>query len=372
MEEFRITLISDPTKEFPDNQNNKFKVRLPSLIDLPGDTWKASLWSLSVPDEGQSSHIIASDPHTRLVTFSFTFTKRNQVGTDHWQIGWEKKTGHVELENVMSKQRSVVSGVQFWNNIIASVDQKAMTDIHTASNTWKETNGNAAIVSLKKEWKPTFRWDKDDLVLEAVPKYDVVTTNKEALSTFSIHLNLALMFGFVKPVPGTNTYTIGPNLHFELPKVSYDSSSLPRNTSNEYPWPGGHYVGIKPQTFSSSSELFLVEGGQVHFARRVRWRFINLNTSFNALVGPPKQTVMVYSDVVESTIVGAQKHPLLREVQLERTGSGRATVEPIHHEWIKLRSNRLEVIEVQIATPDGPLSVLLSGKTIVTLGIRPL
>ena len=87
MEEFRITLISDPTKEFPDNQNNKFKVRLPSLIDLPGDTWKASLWSLSVPDEGQSTHIIASDTHTRLVTFSFTFTKRNQVGTDHWQIG---------------------------------------------------------------------------------------------------------------------------------------------------------------------------------------------------------------------------------------------------------------------------------------------
>ena len=70
---------------------------------------------------------------------------------------------------------------------------------------------------------------------------------------------------------------------------------------------------------------------------------------------------MVHSDVVESTIVGAQKHPLLREVQLERTGYKRATVEPIHHEWIKLRSNRLEVIEVQIATPDGPLSVLPPG-----------
>ena len=116
-----------------------------------------------------------------------------------------------------------------------------------------------------------------------------------------------------------------------------------------------------------------MEGGQVHFARRVQWRFINLNTSFNALVGPPpKQTVMVYSDVVESTIIGAQKHPLLREVQLERTGSGRATVEPIHHEWIKIRSNRLGVIEVQIVTPDGPLSVLPPGKMIVTLGIRPL
>ena len=77
MEEFRITLIRNPTKEFPDNQNKKFKVRLPTLIDLPVDTWKASLWSLSVPDEGQSSPIIASDPHARLVTFSFIFTKRN-------------------------------------------------------------------------------------------------------------------------------------------------------------------------------------------------------------------------------------------------------------------------------------------------------
>ena len=77
---------------------------------------------------------------------------------------------------------------------------------------------------------------------------------------------------------------------------------------------------------------------------------MNLNTTFNSLVGPPKQTLMIFSDMVESIVVGAQKHPLLRKVQLERTGQGRATVEPFHHEWIKLRSNRLEVIEVEIAT----------------------
>ena len=113
----------------------------------------------------------------------------------------------------MSKQRSVVSGVQFWNNIIASVDQKVMTDIHTASNTWKERNGNAAIVSLKKEWKPTFRWDKDDLVLEAVPKYDVVATKKRGIThLFYPSQNIAFMFGFVKPVPSKNTYTLGPTI----------------------------------------------------------------------------------------------------------------------------------------------------------------
>ena len=45
-------------------------------------------------------------------------------------------------------------------------------------------------------------------------------------------------------------------------------------------------------------------------------------------------------------------------------------MQPFHHEWIKLRSNRLEVIEVEIATPDGPLSILPPGKTIVTLEFR--
>ena len=52
MNEFRITLISDPTDEFPNNKNNNFKVRLPTILNLPGDTWQASLWSVSVADEG--------------------------------------------------------------------------------------------------------------------------------------------------------------------------------------------------------------------------------------------------------------------------------------------------------------------------------
>jgi len=85
---------------------------------------------------------------------------------------------------------------------------------------------------------------------------------------------------------------------------------------------------------------------------------------------PMKQTLMVYCDVIESTIVGSQKHALLREVQLERLGQGRATVEPIHHEWINLRSNRVEIIEVSIATPDGALVVLPTGKTLVKIGFR--
>lgn len=197
--------------------------------------------------------------------------------------------------------------------------------------------------------------------MKAVPKEDVCAIDLSnqlfPSSTFAIQLDFALQFGLIKD-DKNNQYHLGPNLEYELPQVSYTSSSVPTKTNTIYPWLGDHYLGIKPQ------DLF------VHLARRVQWRFMNLNTTFNSLVGPPKQALMIYSDMVESIVVGAHKHPLLRKVQLERAGQGVATVEPFHHEWIKLRSNRLEVIEVEIATPDGPLSILPPGKTIVTLGFR--
>ena len=122
------------------------------------------------------------------------------------------------------------------------------------------------------------------------------------------------------------------------------------------------------------NELFKVkteEGKQyMYLTRYVDWQFLNLNALFNTHVGTIKQTVMLYCDVVELTIVGTQKHSLLRKVELERRGQGRATVQPLHREWIRLRSKRVEIIEVSLATPQGSFLVLPTGKTLVTLGFR--
>ena len=104
----------------------------------------------------------------------------------------------------------------------------------------------------------------------------------------------------------------------------------------------------------------------------VEWQFNNLNASFEKLVGTIKRTVMVYLDVVESTVVGSGKFPLLREVQLSRTGNGQSRVEPLHHQWIKVRGNQLDIVEVEIATPGGPPAILPTRKTIVTIGLKQL
>ena len=49
---------------------------------------------------------------------------------------------------------------------------------------------------------------------------------------------------------------------------------------------------------------------------------------------------------------------MLREVQLLRTGEGESTVEPLHHQWIKVRGHQLEMVEVEIASTSGPLGHL--------------
>ena len=64
----------------------------------------------------------------------------------------------------------------------------------------------------------------------------------------------------------------------------------------------------------------------------VECQFNNLSASFEKLVGTSERTVMVYSDVVESSVVGSGKFPLLREVQLSRKGNGRSMAEPLHHQ----------------------------------------
>ena len=134
------------------------------------------------------------------------------------------------------------------------------------------------------------------------------------------------------------------------------------------------FVAVQPTDLTSDimDQVFEVRGKRLHLSRMVEWQFNNLNASFEKIVGTSKRTVMVYSDIVESTVVGSGKYPLLREVQLLRTGDGESTVEPLHHQWIKLRGQQMDILEVEIASTSGPLAILPPGKTLVTIGQKAI
>ena len=378
----RLTLISDPTDEFPNNANNSFKVRLPERLSLPGAGWHASLLSLTVPDQGQSNAVIAADPHTKVVKFSLTYLTRKWVPGEHKRVEFKTKDYGVELEEIMSAKQSVTTGSEFWKRVMQEVHNKVMRAlINQQSDAMSHHSDQFPIVSVKKNWMPMMSWKGDALVLHAVGKGDLMNANKSKVtSAFIMDLEIAKRFGFIeKPVGVDVGYVLGPNLQFTCPTVTYTSQTAPDQST--YPaaradlnWNGEHYAGMQPSdlTDDEMDQMFEVNGKRLLLSRMVEWQFNNLDASFEKIVGTSKRTVMVYSDIVESTVVGSGKYPLLREVQLLRTGDGESTAEPLHHQWIKLRGNQLDILEVEIASTSGPLAILPPGKTLVTIGLKKL
>ena len=199
--------------------------------------------------------------------------------------------------------------------------------------------------------------------MPAIPKAELMNSTKTvAMTQFAIDYSLTEKCGSIiqTSAGGGRGYKLGPNLQFTLPVTTYTISTEPADASMRatYNWNGEHYVGIQPidLTTDVTNKLFRVDNNRLELSLLVEGRFNNLNTSLKKIVGVRQRTVMVYSDVVQSTLVGSGKFPLLREVQLSRVGDGRSTVEPLRHQWIKVRGNQLDIIEVEIANPDGKLT----------------
>ena len=373
----RITLISDPTDEFPKNANNSFKVRLPERLTLPGEGWHAALMSLTVPDQGQSNAVVAQDPHTKVIRFKFVQVVRwYQLGT-YRRVEVADIEAVIELENIMNASQVVLDGVMFWKRVMQEVHNSIMKIIATKQKNVLLTNRDERpIVSVKKTGMPQLTWKGDSLVISAVARWNLLNQNQAAMVEFYINLDIALKFKFVVAKSGlhnTVKYELGPNLQYTLPKSIYNRHTMPTGDQfrTYYNWKGEQYHGVN--YVNDPFHVITKEGVKyLRLHMSFEWQLNNLNAAFEKIVGTSRRTVMVYSDLVESSVVGSGKYPLLREVQSLKTGQGESAVEPLHYQWVKVRGNQIKSLEVEIATPSEPLSVLSPGKTLVTIGLKRL
>ena len=381
----RLTLISDPTDEFPNNANNSFKVRLPERMVLPGAGWHASLMSLTVPDQGQSNAIIAADPHTKVIRYEHPIMTRKWTDTGdpstsgYLSIVFPRAIEMIELEEIMNANQIVSTGSEFWKRVMQTLHNRIMT--HVMKDQWGALiadRDRKPIVFIKKHGIPQLSWKGESLVIEAIAKEELLNSNQINMVEFYINLDIALKFGLLRRKTGktgyaTSDFVMGPNMQYSLPIKTYDETTGPVGSRyrSYYNWEGEVYEGV-----NFTSRVFtIVTADNVKWVRlhqAFEWRLNNLDASFEKIVGTRKRTVMVYSNLVESTVVGSGKYPLLREVQLWRTGDGESTAEPLHHQWIKLRGNQLDILEVEIASTSGPLAILPPGKTLVTIGLKQL
>ena len=173
----------------------------------------SQLWSMSVADVGHSPAVSNTNNDDTLLKYRYTFTSRYQDSSNDWLIGFQAKDKTMTLIEVMGTSYPVTSGIQLWQNIVTHMKQTMMEDLNASSAAWKASKNNAATI-LKSNWKPTFEWKEDRLILKGVPHEDVYAhdaqLNVQPLSSVGIHVDLAEKFGLLFK-DKKNQYQLGPN-----------------------------------------------------------------------------------------------------------------------------------------------------------------
>ena len=335
-----------------------------------------SLWSVSVPDE--------------------SVPQKLGQGTDLFCL-WSAIT--VRLWNIQHGKYSDTGGVTNWVNYSMTLADVFQTRPRTGVEFWTrvqqrmlELNTNELQTQMKlissdpelrvvqvRKWYPTFRWEGDDLIWEA--KKSVTYDENAQGMGLGFPLKVAQAFGLTTYDAVSKKWKLGPNMvpsypTYEQPPpdVSDALASTLQGPTRFLPPPR-----LKDGRYHPTWEWFRTyyhdptntNVQMIIFSKAVEWRMIHLNSSYQRLTNQ-LDTVMVYTDAVQSNAVNHLNVPLLRSLHLTRGGQGRVTVEPKHREWIPLNGNTLETLEFQCATPSGPLTDLSPGQTILTVGLKPI
>jgi len=157
-----------------------------------------------------------------------------------------------------------------------------------------------------------------------------------------------------------NIYVLGPNL-----RIEFFDDVIPDIQGN-----GDLYDSDRNRVFWNVVKKTLKNADFLRLSIFCNWRFLNLNKAFESVIGRSSRSLFVYSDVGGGSVVGNQVTDLLREVNLIRRGAGIHYFEPTHIQYIPVRKEVLDIIEVQVAETTGELVRFGIGQTIVTLHFK--
>ena len=266
----RIVLVSDPTKEFPTNTTSSFKVRLPVPLELKGEGWKVGLAAISTPDAALDLARLTNAVNPRLVMVGVKMV--NNLRPD--DIPYHHQTV-VQIKD-LTNDPSVVDGVSLMKALIGKSQFYEMKEAQAKSK------------RLYDKFRVTYEWDGEDLRMLAKELDDIALTTGMMFVEWHVHVTMAKLMGWLVET-GKDKYALGPNLRYEL---NYKTQQA-----------GNYYKDVK-NTELDNHDLWKIESDHLQLSQVINWRFVNLNVAFREVVGEPSRTFLVYSDLVDSNIVG--------------------------------------------------------------------
>ena len=344
-----VTLLSHANRqEFPNNQPNGFKNRLPHPLRLTDGNWEVGLSSISIPDTGLNlDHIV---PDGQKVFWTSIVRKvtdiRNHVFDNQYMA----------MEDV-KEDDSIVDGVSFMKAYIRWMHQDAVEDFKREYESSGLDNG--------KYLHTRFKWEGDDLVLDnsAVQRIRFRGIGVDHLMPhFAVNSVLAEKMGWMQKT-SDGTWQLGPNL-----TMIYHKGQVPRRGQYDFLNANGEPILLRSSIDKDKTVWFWL-------SFRLSWKFTNLNLAFRSMVKEPTRSLHVYSDVGGSSMVGNRTTDLLREINYRREGRGRIYFEPQHIQYHPVRNQVLDIIEVQLAETTGKGEELVKfkqGHTLVTLHFKKM
>ena len=132
-------------------------------------------------------------------------------------------------------------------------------------------------------------------------------------------------------------------------------------------------------TALSNDHLFHVQddpnrNAMLWLSRHATWYLRHLDKAWSQLTNSvsPAQTLKIYFDLVNSTLVGSQKVPLLRQMTTKDSKAACLQLEPLPYQWISMRNTDPVIVEVELSDLNGQLITLPHGKTVVTVGLKEI
>jgi len=209
-----------------------------------------------------------------------------------------------------------------------------------------------------KKYYPVFRWEGDSLIIDNTDTF---------LDQKGNRLRPKVWFGpeLVKKLKWVEqTAPDSYILTHRLVKLFKDDK-VPANLQLDW----------VPQHNTHSTNFWnITHDGSLHLSSYCNWRFDYLDELYDQHYGgdvkvsetlrPP---MYVYCSVAQGTVMGNQVTDLLREVPHDEK---KMTFEPVHIQYLPVRSDVFDIIETQVSENDGELVKFASGVTTVTLHFK--
>ena len=324
---FYLTLPSNANPiTFPEDTPGKFKVRLPKEIRLPENDWEVALSSIMFPST-LDTVIHGNVNYKNLLETDFMcglVLDMKDVKDDDKLVISDKEyflSGSVMKYEYTKGMTTPRTGIDFWNRMLGLLNYRLHSRIISGMQNYITQDKD--FQTKRPRW-PVFSWQNVGGVYRLfIDNSGIDGSYRSGIENqFYIHLDIAKAFKLVIPKNGSAK---PEDKGYQLSGlVSAEHFRDPASTTIRLGGGGGEHrlwttidakeAGFKPEGVASKS-LFL------RLQASVNWYVYELGHAYHSPLHQ-KRPLNVYSDLVQTQIVGKSETDLLREVEYDGSTDG--------------------------------------------------